>query len=448
MTRPVSAARGTVPEMASAPQPGRSRSLYFLSPPALLLMAWTFLGLGVAWGYVGRNSLPVMVRTMQLNGIDFAFPVIGMVWVGICLLVVAVVGFAVTRPIPQHAKVINGPRDLSKALRIAALLHTVILIVVALWILLGAQSVGGFDRLIALAAEQDTYVAKEAILDNKLFPGMRLLYTGLIGLGVFGACVFAINLDSPARIRGDMKIGLGMFLASVVALSFLPIFLSQRILLVQMVLSAFVAVSMVRGRVVNMRYGLLLALLLFFVWSLREAVTVGPWASDFSAARVGGEKLLYYLVNDFYNTITPFTAELEKTYGAYSFKFLVYFSGLEDKIHNSVGERMALAEQFRAGGVFPAFTAPYVDFSWAGMIFVVGLVLLFGWVFDRAHRSFTFAVIYGQCGGAMLLTPHVAWYSHHNFTFNILMLVLICAFIRRQTAPASETGRLRGGLPA
>ena len=59
-------------------------------------------------------------------------------------------------------------------------MHVFVLLVVSVWVLLGARSVGGFDRLVAMAAEQDTYAAKAAILDNKLFPGMRLLYTGLI----------------------------------------------------------------------------------------------------------------------------------------------------------------------------------------------------------------------------------------------------------------------------
>ena len=426
----------------------RRRSLYILSPAPLILMAWLFMFAGVIWGYAARHDLPVLVRTMDLNGIGFDFPLIGILWTVVCLALVLVLGFATTRPIPAKAQVIGHPRDLSKAVTLAAGLHVVILIVVILWILLGARSVGGFGRLMALAAEQETYIAKDAILDNKLFPGMRLLYTGLVGLGLFGACVFAANLRSAERIRRDMRLGLGMFLASVVALSFLPIFLSQRILLIQMVLSTFVGVSMVSGRPFHFRYGALLGGLLFAVWSLREAVTVGAWASDYSAARIGAEKLLYYLVNDFYNAVTPIASEFGHTLGLYTFNFVVFFTPFQDSIYAALEERNVATMELRAGGVFPAFTAPYVDFSWWGILFVIALILLFTWVFNRAHRSFTFSLIYGQLGGAMLLMPHTGWYSHQNFAFNIVMLLVLSAFIGRRKAPASSLGGWQAGRAA
>jgi hypothetical protein len=415
----------------------RSRSLYLLSPAPLIVVSWFFTIVGVMFGYAARNDLPVMVRTMELNGIDFDFPVAGMVWIGVCLLVVFVFGLASMRPISRDARAIESPEDLSRAVRIAAVGHAAIVLVVIAWVIAGAAQVGGFDRLIAMAAEQETYEARDIILANKLFPGMRLLYTGLISLGIFGACVFAANLKSPSRIRSDMRIGAAMFLASTVTLSILPIFLSQRILLVQMVLSTFVAVSMVAGRPFHLRYAAVLSALLFAVWSLREAVTVGPWASDYSAARIGGEKLAYYLVNDFYNAVKPFSTEIEHTFGFYSFNFLLYFSTVEDVIREAFADRISAVEQMRAGGVFPAFTAPYVDFSWMGVFFIVALVLFFTWVFNRAHRSFTLSVIYGQIGGALLLTPHVAWYTHHNFIFNVLLTLIVCAFIRRRTSTSA-----------
>ena len=411
----------------------RSRLLYLLSPAPLIVISWFFMIVGVMFGYIARDVLRITVRTMELNGIDFDFPVAGMVWIGICLLAVVVFGLASTRPIDREARIIDHPGDLSRAVRVAGLGHAVIVLVVIAWVLTSAARVGGIDGLIAMAAEQDTYEAKDIILDNKLFPGMRLLYTGLIGLGVFGACVFAANLQHSDRIRKDMAIGLSMFLISVVVLSILPIFLSQRILLVQLVLSTFVGASIVAGRPFPLRYVMVLAALLFTVWSLREAVTVGLWASEYSSARVGGEKLIYYLVNDFYNAVVPFSTEFKNTFGLFTFEFMLYFSTLEDTIRAAGEDRISVVEGMRAGGVFPALTAPYVDFSWLGLFVIIALILLFTWIFNRAHRSLMFAVIYGQVGGAMLLTPHVAWYTHQNFFFNILLSTIVCAFIRRRT---------------
>jgi hypothetical protein len=175
--------------------------------------------------------------------------------------------------------------------------------------------------------------------------------------------------------------------------------------------------------------------LLFSVWSLREAVTVGEWASEHSSARIGLEKLLFYLVNDFYNAVTPFSMEFDKTYGVYSFNFLMRFSGTEGVVTNALYDRIVAAERLRAGGEFPAFTAPYVDFSWMGIVLTAALALVFSWVFNRAQRSFAFAVVYGQIGGALLLGPHSPWHSHPNFIFNILLTLLVCAFIRRPNPP-------------
>jgi hypothetical protein len=286
-----------------------------------------------------------------------------------------------------------------------------------------------------MATQNGTYEARMVILDNKLFPGMRLLYTGLISLGVFGACVFAANLRNLARVRSDMAIGLGMFLVSALVLSLLPIILSQRILFVHMVLSTFIGVSLVLGRPFRIRYMILLSLLLFVVWSIAEAVRAGEWAANntgYGAARVGFEKLIYYFVNDFYNAVMPFSVEFPKALGIFTFRFALYFSTLEGEVYQAAVDRMAAIDMVRAGGTFPAFTAPYVDFSWPGIFLTAALAVLFTFVFNRAHGSLTFTVIYAQIGGALIIGPHVAWYTHHNFIFNLMLTVFLCAFIRRR----------------
>jgi hypothetical protein len=428
----------------------RSRRLYLLSPGPLVAIAWLFTIAGVTVGYVLRDSLPVMARTMSLNGFGFHFPITGMIWIGLSLLMFLVLSLAATRPLPRTLPAFR-PADLSLSLRLAALVHAFIVLVVVVWVLLGARSVGGFDRLIALAAEQETIAAREAILDNKLFPGMRLLYTGLGCLGVLGSCVFAVNIRSEDRIRNDMLIGLGMFLVSVVVLSILPIFLSQRILLIHMVLSTFVAVSLVSGRLFHVRYGLVLMALLLTVWSLREAVTVGEWASEHSSARIGLEKLIYYLVNDFYNAVIPFSTDFPHTFGLISFNFIVDYSPFSGAIYTAGADRLDAVHAMSAGGAYPALTAPYVDFSWMGIALTAALALVFSWVFNRAQRSFAFAVVYGQIGGALLLGPHSAWYSNPNFTFNILLTLLVCAFIRRPKPPLEPRvggNGLAQGLPS
>ncbi len=84
-----------------------------------------------------------------------------------------------------------------------------------------------------------------------------------------------------------------------------------------------------------------------------------------------------------------------------------------------------------------------------GIVLTAALALVFSWVFNRAQRSFAFAVAYGQVGGALLLVPHSAWYSNPNFTVNILLTMRVCAFIRRPKSPLEPRfggNRLTQGL--
>ena len=106
-------------------------------------------------------------------------------------------------------------------------------------------------------------------------------------------------------------------------------------------------------------------------------------------------------------------------------------------MHHAAMDRMMVINELRAGGTFPAFTAPYVDFSWPGIFLTAALAVLFTFIFNKAHGSFTFALFYGQIGGALIIGPHVAaWFSHHNFVFNLMLTAFLCTFIRSRTRSA------------
>ena len=201
----------------------RSRSLYLLSPAALVVFSWLLTALAVLVGYLFQDNMLVMSRTMFLNRIDFHFPLAGMVWIAISLLVFSIFGFATTRPIARTSQVIDHPSDLSQALRLAAIVHVFIILVVIAWVATGAARLGGLDRLIAMAAENETYEAREVILDNKLLPGMRLLYSACDQpLACKALACLRLNHPGAKNVAGTTwPIGLGMFLVSAVAL-FLP----------------------------------------------------------------------------------------------------------------------------------------------------------------------------------------------------------------------------------
>lgn len=405
------------------------RMLYMLSPAGLMIVAWLLTFVGTAIGLLGLDHFPTVARAIRDHDIDVRLDMIPMAWLVICLVVFLAVSGASLRPISANALSPPSSGLLSRPLRVALTLHMLFTLVNLAWVGIAVRQIGGLGQVLAMLGSFEVYVVRDVFLDNTLFKGMRLIFSGLVPLGVFGAAVVAHNIRSGERNRADMRIGWYLFLMSLFLLASLSVILSQRLLSVHLMFSAGIAAAIVLGRVFFMRYLPIVILVLFVVWSAREWVTVGIWNPDASPFRLGFERILFYFINDFYNSLEPITQDLPHTWGYYTFRFATFVTLTDDYFKNVLAEELELLSAFRGGGNFPIFATPFVDFSYAGLLIVALIAALAGFLFNRAQSSLTYACIYGQLGAALAFSTHVPYLFHHDFLWGILLTALLGARI-------------------
>ncbi|MEP2145692.1 MAG: hypothetical protein ABJI45_08170 [Paracoccaceae bacterium] len=351
-----------------------------------------------------------------------AFSAIGSLWIILCFLVYLTVDYGVERGLPRVRPMRIG-FDPSRAATLNFRANLILLGVTGLWIFLTANHVGGVTNL-AILAYSDSLAARDLLLENKLFTGMRLFYAALPATGALAAALIALP-NAIGLSRNSKRLCQITVAVNLLSLLILPIVMSQRLLLLQLILSAYIGVCMVRGRLVGVRYIPLGMGLFMTMWVLREAIT-NP-SLDRSAWDVGTQKLAYYFVNDLWNTYKPLTTDIKHTFGMFSLRGVLFFTFTDGYFAALLSDRLVAIENVRGGGDFSIFTAPYVDFGpiiGAGLIAFVALI--FRIAYHSGRQSFIYAVIYGQIGASLLFSTHGVYFTHHNFFFSVIVLVLVC----------------------
>ncbi len=398
-----------------------------LSPAGLVLMCWsvTILVAAVALGAPGRFDLVPML--MAREGIDTrAFGLIGALWI-LAALSVYLVGDLAARVTLPRPRPFSAGVDLDRAARLTFLVNSAIILVTLCWIALTALQMGGVRSLVLLASSENRAL-RAALLDNKLFAGMRLLYAALPATGCLAAAILAADRGGLSR-RGRRLCRL-VLLSNLAALAILPVVMSQRLLLLQFLLSAWLVTCIIKGRVVGLGKAALAAALFLGVWVLREAVT-NPTISR-GPLDLGLQKLAFYFVNDLWNSVAPIDADLAHTFGVLSFNGLLFFTFTEGMVANAMAERLAATDLVRGGGEFSLLTAPYVDFGPAGaVVFLLVAAFLFRVLWHYARQDIGWAAIYGQVGAALLYSSHSLYVTHQNCLFSILLIALILRWARR-----------------
>lgn len=370
--------------------------IFLLSPPTILFAAWLMTAVGATLGYIFHDSMPILARAMREYRIDFNFPLLGVVWVSVGMGTFLLFSVPLLKR-PGRPPQPGSSHALSTAVRVALAAYLFSVALILAWVGLAAARVGGVGALVQMAQSFEVDAARNVLRDNTFFTGMRLFYAGFMGFGIFGACIVAHNFRTGDRNRIDIAIGALMFMSAVVLLGGLSVILSQRLLAIQTVLGAFIGASVISGRLYGVKYAPFFILVLFVIWSAREAVTVGRWDPDANPAMVGLERLLFYFVNDFGNSVWPFQGDTPHTYGFFTFRFAIYFSLQDTYFAALLNQELRELLEFRGGGEFPIFTAPYIDFSYYGMIVIAFVAILFTYIFNRAHSSFFLCVALRPC---------------------------------------------------
>lgn len=393
----------------------------FLAPTGLIFVCLLSTFIFACGALLNLDRLDLVDVFMQSEALDIsAFSRTGAAWIGLSCLVYLTGDFAarifLTIPSEFPAEI-----NLERAANVTFSINIGLIFVTGVWITLSASQIGGLINLTSLAYF-DSLSARDLLLSNKLFTGMRLFYAALPATGCFAAAILAMgNRDLTRRARTLCILTL---VINTVALFVLPLVMSQRILLLQFLLSAFLVTCLVRQNLIGMRWlGIAIALFLTS-WVLRESVT-NPLIHR-SALDIGIQKLAFYFVNDLWNGFAPLQADIPHTYGAISLKGVMFLTFTEGTFTQILAPQLTELENVLGGGDFPFFTAAFVDFGpFGGALFIGLCAAIFRSLFHKASQSLFWACVYAQLGAALLFSTHGVYFTHQNFLFSIGILTLI-----------------------
>ncbi len=394
----------------------------WLAPTSLIAICWglTFVVAGLALALPGVFDLVPLF--LYREALDMgAFTWLGGLWLVIGLCALTTGDLAARVALPEIAPY-REALDLNRAARLTARTNALFLGVTLAWVSLTAMQEGGFAALIRLTTE-DALGARDALLENKLFTGMRLFYAALPATGCLAAAILAAG--GPALARRARRRCLRVLIGNGAALFLLPIVMSQRLLLLQFVLSAYIVTCLLRRRIVGLRWLAAGTFLFLAVWASREYLTNPHF--ERSALDIGLQKLAFYFVNDLWNSFAPLRSDIPPTLGAQTLHGAMVLSFTDGFFDPLLADRVWIADQARGGGEFSLLTAPYVDFGlFGGAIFLVCAGFAFRLAFHRASASLAGAAIYAQIGSALLFSSHGIYVTHQNCLFSFLVILAIC----------------------
>ncbi|WP_425045976.1 O-antigen polymerase [Primorskyibacter sp. S87] len=339
---------------------------------------------------------------------------------------------------PKHQTKLN----LTTAARNTARLNGIFLSITLIWVLHTAGQNGGLPNLVALATH-DALAARDLLLDNKLFTGMRLLYAALPATGSLAAAILSAGGRAlPRRARRRCQT---ILILNTLALFLLPIVMSQRLLLLQFVLSSYIVTCLIRRRIVGRRWLLTGTVTFLSVWTLRESLTNPQF--QHTALELALQKLAFYFVNDLWNSFAPLQADTPATLGAHTLQGVAILTFTDGVLEPLLAPRIATSDLVRGGGEFSLLTAPYVDFGLlGGALFLFGAGYVFRRLFQNARTSFLGAALYAQVGAALLFSSHGLYITHQNCLFSLVVIAVLCR--KSSVIVQTEFARLPVETPA
>ena len=374
-----------------------------------------------AFTLLNLHHFDLVALFMSREGLDVSvFTIVGSAWILIACLAFFLGSFLARICLPNRPYY-SEILDFRTAADITFILNVGLLCVTFLWIFLSAQKIGGITKLAELAYI-DSLNARDLLLENKLFTGMRLFYAALPATGCFAAAILAKN--SPYLSRRSKAFCIITIALNTVALFILPLVMSQRLLLLQFLLSLFLVTCIVRKKVVGLRVLCFAATLFLATWILRESIT-NPLIHR-SAFDIGLQKLAFYFVNDLWNGFAPLQTDVAHTFGAVSMRGLMFLTFTEGTLTQALHPRLMELDNILGGGDFPFFTAAFVDFgAIGGAVFIAGCAAIFQVLYHRSTKSMAWGSVYAQAGAALLFSTHGIYFTHQNFLFSVGIIGLI-----------------------
>ena len=404
----------------------------WLAPFNLILFCWVMTGAIAALALCLPDLFDLVSVFMQREDLQVSrFTWLGAMWLSVALLALWIGDLSARIVLPHHARTQRDAPDFNRLARVTIWMCLFLIAVTGFWILSTAQRIGGLDQLIEMV-QADTGLARDVLLENKLFTGMRLFYAALpavgsLALGVLVAGKGALTRQNRRRCQIT-------FVACLFALSLLPLVMSQRLLLLQFLLSSFILVCIIRRRLPALHWIVVIIAVFFAVWTVRESLTNPHFIR--SPVELGLQKLAFYFVNDLWNAFAPLSEDISHTFGTISFSGLAFRTFTDGYFAHLLAPRIEALDDVLGGGAFPLLTAGYVDFGVAGgAMFLVVCAFVFRLCYARAFGSLIWAAVYAQLGASLLFSSHGIYFTHQNFLFSLGILGLVHGIAKPRRKP-------------
>ncbi len=398
--------------------------IWLISPLSLMVICWGLTGVVALTTLAYLDHLKLVQEFMAREELTLsAFPLLGVAWVLVGFLTYIVGDLSARLTLPKRARP-KRQINVIRAAQLTFVVNSVLLGITALWIHTSSVGLGGLLTLVQQAVE-DNLATRDHLLENKMFTGMRLLYAALPATGCLAAALLCAG-RLPLQTRLLLQVTL---LANIAALFVLPIVMSQRLLLLQLLLSAYLAACLIRGRLIGLRWLFAACALFLGLWFVREGITNPMY--DGPPIGFALEKLAFYVLNDVSNSLAPLREPIEHTYGKLTFEGLAILTFSDGFFLPDLAPKIEALDNVLGGGEFPFFTSPFVDFGPFGAALIIALLaFLFRIAFFQARRSIGWAVIYAQIGASLLFSSHSVYVTHQNFLFSILLTGAITSLTR------------------
>ena len=409
-----------------------------VNPLSILAMAWSVTCCAAWVALAMPNTFDLLPELLWREDIDLR----GFTWIGAVWLLTAFAIYAICdQATAMHLGPPRAPRPNQVSSRLTNLTfwaHMAMSTIVSAWIVTAALGHGGVRPLLA-RAQEDPVAARDVLLNAKLFPGMRLFYACLSGTAALAVAILA-NDETPTTRTKAMCFC--VVLSGAILLTVLPLVMSQRLLLLHYICALAITDMLVSGRLRALWWLALGALAFAAVWFGREALTTSAFTDG--GAHAGLQKLLFYTVNDLWNSIAPLSADIEHTWGVLSLRAFAVFAASETAWLNQAAGPLHLLDRVQGGGEFSLFSTAFVDFgAVGGGAMIAGLASLFRWAYWCGCSSAIAAAIYAQIGAALTLAPHAPYVLHQNVLFSVIMIVVLTSLSGRQTAQSAVFRTLR-----
>lgn len=388
-----------------------------LSPAWLISLTWAGAFVICAIGLMSLHQTEMIALFLEREHIQLeAFTPITGLW-----LATALCAFWLGTVLPRTPDTQPRVYQLNRVFARFAIVNLGCLVTTATWLLVTAGGPGGLMAWVQQAL-QDTLAARDGLLANKLFVGMRLLYATLAPL----TCVGVVLLATGHLTRSARHLCWALLFGNLFVLLVLPLVMSQRLLLVAGAAGAYLSLSLYTRRARGLGWVLLGALAFALLWTGREWLTVRGLEANILA--ISAQKLAFYVINDMWNAVAVVAEPAPRTLGAVSLNGAAIILGLSEAWSSAMPDSLAATEALRGGGTFPLLTAPFVDFGPVGAVLtLIALGYICQSAYMRAPGDLRGAVIYGQIGAALLLSAHSPYLLHQNVLVGIALTAWICA---------------------